>query len=563
MSIDSYISFTNDNDFSSNDEWEIINGPVDTVLTILPEPFPADVIQEHNIVPGKEWIIRTQDICFKISISNYYAELFSSRGFNLDVVMKLVTKIPSQYLMGLAIVSEPTEHGLGFTRRTPRLLDNDEIKPTFGIGRHDYLFVFHYTNLRILLHEIAHVIGSYLQLYENDFMDRWENAITSDGISVSEYGNTNVHEDMAEFGKIYAKSVIVGQLAQLEALSPERFQMWQYCLEKVNNDYRPNINAICSQVTQPQYLVVDPPPSTDPKPIPIAKYWRITYKVTHPTSKFGLYSSYIYHGIEVMHSRITDLSQIPDEGGILPLISADSRNVNVSVSTNYNPFKFPTITWTDITWDHYVGKIQNYVNRETRFYPGTFKHNDTTFIGDVNSIARELYPMVHYNNDRQTMISYGGMIRYTFDTDIEVNEIIYAPRYCDYCLADSDYSSKILIEYSNDGENWSTDHEYVKGVDYENGLVAHELNVSDAMFLQRDLSTGHWKPGVIKRRMRGRNPIYPNYILCNDVTCTDIVPPDTSPIMPSERNFLLKKHKYMLKTTRIPRKWWRFYIRRL
>ena len=127
--------------------------------------------------------------------------------------------------MGLAIVSEPTEHGLGFTRRTPRLLDNDEIKPTFGIGRHDYLFVFHYTNLRILLHEIAHVIGSYLQLYENDFMDRWENAITSDGISVSEYGNTNVHEDMAEFGKIYAKSVIVGQLAQLEALSPERFQM--------------------------------------------------------------------------------------------------------------------------------------------------------------------------------------------------------------------------------------------------------------------------------------------------------------------------------------------------
>ena len=53
MSIDSYISFTNDNDFSSNDEWEIINGPVDTVLTILPEPFPADVIQEHNIVPGK------------------------------------------------------------------------------------------------------------------------------------------------------------------------------------------------------------------------------------------------------------------------------------------------------------------------------------------------------------------------------------------------------------------------------------------------------------------------------------------------------------------------------
>ena len=308
----------------------------------------------------------------------------------------------------------------------------------------------------------------------------------------------------------------------------------------MNNDYRPNINAICSQVTQPQYLVVDPPPSTDPKPIPIAKYWRITYKVTHPTSKFGLYSSYIYHGIEVMHSRITDLSQIPDEGGILPLISADSRNVNVSVSTNYNPFKFPTITWTDITWDHYVGKIQNYVNRETRFYPGTFKHNDTTFIGDVNSIARELYPMVHYNNDRQTMISYGGMIRYTFDTDIEVNEIIYAPRYCDYCLADSDYSSKILIEYSNDGENWSTDHEYVKGVDYENGLVAHELNVSDAMFLQRDLSTGHWKPGVIKRRMRGRNPIYPNYILCNDVTCTDIVPPDTSPIMPSERNFLLK-----------------------
>ena len=169
---------------------------------------------------------------------------------------------------------------------------------------------------------------------------------------------------------------------------------------------------------------------------------------------------------------------------------------------------------------------------ETRFYPGTFRHNDTTFIGAVMHMAHGLYPMVQYNNARNTMVSYGGMIQYTFNTDMKVNEIIYAPRYCEVCT-NNPAPTKILIEYSNDGENWSTDHEYVKGVDYENGLVAHALNVSDVMFLQRDLSTGHWKPGVIKRKMRGRNPHYPDYIVCNDVTCSDNIPPDTPPIIPS------------------------------
>ena len=362
-SIEQSIPFTNDNGFSSHNDWEILKGPVNTVLNVLSEPFPINVIQDHNVLPGKEWIIRIQDTCFKISISDYYAELFANRGFfDLSVVMEIVTKIPSQYLVGLAIVSEPNEHGLGFTKRTPMLLDtnNNQLNFLYGIGRHDFLWVTDYSELGILLHEISHVIGSYLQLYENNFMDRWENAMTSDNISVSDYGNTNVEEDMAEFGKFYAKSLVVGQFSQLEGLSPQRFQLWQYCLSKTNNEneYRPDINAICSHVTQPQYLGIDPSPSTAPKPIPMAQYWRITYKITHPISIFGLYSSYIYHGIEVMHPHVTDLSQITDEDGILPLISPDSRNVNVSVSTQYNPSNFPTITWTDITWqDHYVGNI--------------------------------------------------------------------------------------------------------------------------------------------------------------------------------------------------------------
>ena len=83
----------NQDNFSSDNDWDVLSGPVSTIINVLPTPFPDNVIQEHNIVPTKEWIISRQDVCFKISISDYYAEKFSYVGFDIEIAMQLVSKL--------------------------------------------------------------------------------------------------------------------------------------------------------------------------------------------------------------------------------------------------------------------------------------------------------------------------------------------------------------------------------------------------------------------------------------------------------------------------------------
>ena len=46
----------------------------------------------------------------------------------------------------------------------------------------------------------------------------------------SGYGNSNEWEDMAEFARIHAKCMVEGSLNQLQALSPERFRIWERIL---------------------------------------------------------------------------------------------------------------------------------------------------------------------------------------------------------------------------------------------------------------------------------------------------------------------------------------------
>lgn len=51
-SIDHYIPFTNNDDFSHHNEWEIVNGPVNIVITVLPEPFPINVSSSWTVLSG-------------------------------------------------------------------------------------------------------------------------------------------------------------------------------------------------------------------------------------------------------------------------------------------------------------------------------------------------------------------------------------------------------------------------------------------------------------------------------------------------------------------------------
>ena len=64
--------------------------------------------------------------------------------------------------------------------------------------------------LGILAHELAHRFD-YSCSESDDYWstENWKSAIAQDGISVSNYGDTNEHEDFAEFVKLYSE-VYVG-----------------------------------------------------------------------------------------------------------------------------------------------------------------------------------------------------------------------------------------------------------------------------------------------------------------------------------------------------------------
>ena len=68
---------------------------------------------------------------------------------------------------------------------------------------------------------------------ETDILDRWGQAIAADGVSISPYGDRVVHEDQAEFAKLYGLCLNAGEpfLEELRTRSPERYALWERMLE--------------------------------------------------------------------------------------------------------------------------------------------------------------------------------------------------------------------------------------------------------------------------------------------------------------------------------------------
>ena len=93
-------------------------------------------------------------------------------------------------------------------------------------------------DLTVLLHELGHSFEQYtrignppvLEPQSNILNPIWRNAIRSDDNRTSYYGNNNEWEDLAEFARIYALSLIEDSLTQLESESPERFRIWERIL---------------------------------------------------------------------------------------------------------------------------------------------------------------------------------------------------------------------------------------------------------------------------------------------------------------------------------------------
>ena len=84
----------------------------------------------------------------------------------------------------------------------------------------------------VLAHEVGHTLEQKAKESDPKILDKWEAAIKADQVSISNYGDSVRHEDLAEFAKVYAACLGAGeeQLSKLRKLSPARTQLWETIL---------------------------------------------------------------------------------------------------------------------------------------------------------------------------------------------------------------------------------------------------------------------------------------------------------------------------------------------
>lgn len=172
---------------------------------------------------GKEWMVKAGVHCFKITIEDGHEN-------RIDQAMQAVSRIPFPYAAGLEIVSGDGKNGLALYK---------DLGGAAGHGGRLYLNVTG-LDVGVLLHELGHVIEQEVRFsVEDDLLDRWKReAIDGDKVSVSGYGDLNPWEDMAEFSLVYAICMQGNKLDRLRQRSPNRFRIWNHCVQLVNTSLR-------------------------------------------------------------------------------------------------------------------------------------------------------------------------------------------------------------------------------------------------------------------------------------------------------------------------------------
>ena len=189
----------------------------------------------------------TYDLNDKHTLTKYHVELrsteYSAHALTFEVnisakpaisytdikgVLARLERIPVQYWYGLRII---TEFGRGIQFLHASYFGGGGAAAYGSMNYIDTRTV----NMNTLLHELGHSFEQYtrkgnpptLKGQANILNPIWRNAIRSDDVRTSMYGNSNEWEDMAEFSRIYAQCLVEGSLDKLDALSPERFRIWE------------------------------------------------------------------------------------------------------------------------------------------------------------------------------------------------------------------------------------------------------------------------------------------------------------------------------------------------
>ncbi|MCX6875630.1 MAG: hypothetical protein NTW21_17755 [Verrucomicrobia bacterium] len=183
--------------------------------TIVSGPVAVNMLRFAS--PGKAWWLSMGGIQFKVTIEDTLALAINSTFSRLQ-------QLTPVYRRAFLIVSEGTKDGVAFY---------STLGGAAAHGSQDYLNLISAADAFVISHEVGHIFEQRTRVTDTTVLDRWEVAAQQDNISVSNYGNTVRHEDLAEFAYVYALCVDAGQarLNELQALSPRRFALWKMMVE--------------------------------------------------------------------------------------------------------------------------------------------------------------------------------------------------------------------------------------------------------------------------------------------------------------------------------------------
>jgi len=177
---------------------------------------PESVELKRGQAPGKAWSVRLGKSRFRVSIEDV-------TGLEIEEALRRIERVPPLYRRCLEIVSEEGKDGIAFY---------DDLGGAAAHGGQEYLNILHRVGAEVIIHEAGHVMEQRARDAEPDILERWGEAIEKDGVSVSPYGDRVVHEDQAEFAKVYALCLDAGpeHLERLAERSPERYALWERML---------------------------------------------------------------------------------------------------------------------------------------------------------------------------------------------------------------------------------------------------------------------------------------------------------------------------------------------
>ncbi len=178
---------------------------------------PVPVKMRNGGVAGKRWIATCGKFRFKLTIQD-------ETKLPVDHLVKLLEKLPQPYMAACQAVSDENEDGVALYA---------SLGGAGGHGGKSYINIVPRATALTVAHEAGHTLEQVAREADPKLLDKWEQAIEADKVSVSAYGDHVRHEDLAEFAQLYAVCLSAGpeHLAALEKLSPRRFALWQNILE--------------------------------------------------------------------------------------------------------------------------------------------------------------------------------------------------------------------------------------------------------------------------------------------------------------------------------------------